>query len=123
MINQRLFRTLQTLARQQTQQCAPKVQQRSISSSPFTSRSFAPAVSSRLAGQRWYSEAQAEKTAKQEQSGESKESEKVQEEAMKADPAQKELETKNKEVIDLTVCSMASSMGRCSITNDIEQQH
>lgn len=102
MLNQRLSRSLKTLARQQSQ-CS-RLQQRSISSSPFASRTFAPAVSSRLAGRRWYSEAQAEQTAKKEERGEQAQSEKVQEEAMKVNPVQKELEAKNREVIDLTVC-------------------
>lgn len=107
MINQRLSRSLQSLARQHSQ-CV-RFQQRSISSLPFASRTLAPAASTRLPARRWYSEAQAEQTAKQEEKGEQSKSEKVQEEAMETDPAQKELEAKNKEVIDLTVCTSTAT--------------
>ena len=111
MINQRLSQSLRTLARQQAQNV--RTQRSSITPSPFTSTSFAPATASRLAGQRWYSEAQQQQSAKKEETGDQAASEKVQEEAMKVDPVQKELEAKKREVIDLTVCLSTQKSRHC----------
>ena len=109
MIQQRLSRTLQLLARQQ-RQC------HSISRTPFASQSFsqraiAPSISQRIAGRRWYSQAQeAEAESKKEEIAEvfakdaAKDEQKPTEEPAKEDPVQKELEAKKKEVTELTVC-------------------
>ena len=108
MIQQRLSRTLQLVARQQ-RQC------HSTSRTPFASQSFshravAPSISQRLAGRRWYSQAQeAQAESKKEEISEvfakdaAKDEQKLAEEPAKEDPVQKELEAKKKEVTELTV--------------------
>ena len=103
MINQRLSRTLQTFARQQ-QQCV-RLRRTPSSLSPFQSRSFAPVASQRISGRRWYSQAQEAESKKEESvEAESVGEQKPAQDVQKDDPVQKELETRKKEVIDLTVC-------------------
>lgn len=106
MIQQRLSRTLQLVARQQ-RQC------HSIARTPFASQSFsqraiAPSISQRIAGRRWYSQAQEAESKKEEISevfakDASKDEPKPTEEPAKEDPVQKELEAKKKEVAEVTV--------------------
>lgn len=102
MLQQRLSRSLQTLARQQ-QQCF-RPQRAQISTTPFISRTYTPAASQRISGRRWYSQAQ-EAEAKKEESAsvQAGEQQKPAEEQPKEDAVQKELEAKKREVIDLTV--------------------
>ena len=103
MIQQRLPRTLRLLSRQQ-RQCL-RIQRSPISTS-YTPRALAPPVLQRISQQRWYSQAQ-EAESKKEETPEATTSEeqKPAQEEQKEDPVQKELDTKKREVIDLTVCS------------------
>lgn len=104
MLNQRLSRTLQALARQhQRSNC---IRQSSSSASPFTSRNFAPPGSQRIGNRRRYSQAHEAEAKKEESSEEQTEELKGRQEAEAGatDGVQKELETKKREVIDVTVC-------------------
>lgn len=102
MIQQRVSRSLQLLARQQRQCCR-------LPQTPFistaTPRSFAPSVSQRITGRRWYSQAQEAEAKKEEVAQEPAKApaEEAGKDAAKEDPIQKELDGKKREVIDLTV--------------------
>ena len=104
MLSQRLSQTLRTAAREQQQYLRFKLTP-NFTPSPISSRTFAPAPSQRILGRRWYSQAQEAEAKKEEASGGSAaEQPKPAEEAQNEDPVQKELETKKREVIDVTVC-------------------
>ncbi|KAF2479052.1 mitochondrial co-chaperone-like protein GrpE [Neohortaea acidophila] len=104
MLQQRLSRSLQALARQpQQHQPLIRLPRSNTSSSPFAFRSFAPVASQRLPARRWYSSAQEAEAKKEEPAQDSTpEQQKKAQEATKEDPVQKELEAKKREVIDLT---------------------
>ncbi|KAK3698919.1 GrpE, mitochondrial [Vermiconidia calcicola] len=104
MVQQRLTRTLQSVARQQ-RPCV-RIQRSQAPSSPFTSRSFAPSTSPRISERRWYSQAQeAQKQGEPSEDGAGKKqmaAEEATQGKQEADPAQKELEAKKREVIEVT---------------------
>ena len=103
MIKQRLSRTLHVLSRQQLQ-CL-RVRRSPLSTSSPSIRTFTPSASQRIYQQRWYSQAPEAAAKKEEASGTpASEEQKPAQEQQQEDPVQKELETKKREVIDLTVC-------------------
>ncbi|RMY58560.1 hypothetical protein D0863_12225 [Hortaea werneckii] len=98
MIQRTFLRSLQTATRQ------PQPIRRAMSTSPFTAqRAAAPLTSQRLGSQRRWQSQEAEKKKKDE-SGEQNSGDKAASEAGKEaeNPLQKELDSKNREVIDLT---------------------
>jgi hypothetical protein len=113
MIQQRLSRSLQTLARQNRQCLRIQQQQSPFSTSSSLLRSFAPAASQRIPQRRGYASAQEAAAGKQgeapsegadEAQLKAEEATKTAEPAKAADDAvQKELEAKKREVIDVTV--------------------
>ncbi|GAB1732238.1 hypothetical protein KC332_g13322 [Hortaea werneckii] len=97
MIQRTFLRSLQTATRQQ------QPIRRAMSTSPFTAqRAAAPLTSQRLGSQRRWQSQEAEK--KKDESGEQNSGDKAASEAGKEaeNPLQKELDSKNREVIDLT---------------------
>ncbi|RMZ08735.1 hypothetical protein D0862_03874 [Hortaea werneckii] len=96
MIQRTFLRSLQTATRQQ------QPIRRAMSTSPFTAqRAAAPLTSQRLGSQRRWQSQEAEK---KDESGEQNSGDKAASEAGKEaeNPLQKELDSKNREVIDLT---------------------
>ncbi|KAK5175066.1 GrpE, mitochondrial [Saxophila tyrrhenica] len=109
MIQQRLSRSLQTIARQQRQCLRLQQPQTPFSTSSSAIRSFAPPISQRIQQRRQYASAQEAAEGKQgEKSSDGagkeqmKAEEATQDKATTEDPVQKELEAKKKEVLDVT---------------------
>ena len=118
MLQQRLARSLQAIARQ-----SPSPSLLRSPRTSFASRRVivAPTSSLRLPTQRWYSSAQ-EAEQKPEETSEESTAAKGSQEASKPettteDPVQKELESKKKDVIELTVNSHLIAKIRCTLTS------
>jgi len=99
MIQRTLFRQSRSLA-----SCLRTSSNPSLSRSQFLSASRIAPSSLRPISTRWYS-TEPEKKNAEDQKGESKESD-----APAVDPAKKELEAKDKEIVDLKVCCQISTI-------------
>ena len=101
MLQQRLARSLQSFARPSSPLCLPRSSRRGFA---VHIAAIAPIASQRFATQRWYSSTQ---EAEKKQEDASKDQPEAQEtpkkEAAEEEPVQKELESKKKENVELTV--------------------
>lgn len=100
MLQQRFARSLQALARQPQALRTTQVTRPTFAASRLTA---APTASQQFASRRWYSSKEESEKKEEEVLKEGSEGNKAQEGEAKDDPVQKELETKKKENLDLTV--------------------